>query len=160
MTTDIRRRQLLGGALATAAVSVSCCPLFAQSRKQVKFLFDVLPQSEACAVLSRGQEGLLRRTGARCHDRIQQGIGRCHPERRQRCCAIRLRRCQCRRPQPHPRSACHYGGDGSLQDADVDHHAGAERYQQACRSYGQEDRIDEWRRRPHGDAGLRQDERF
>ncbi len=41
MTTGMPRRQLLQGALAMAAAGVSM-PAFAQSRKPVKFLFDVL----------------------------------------------------------------------------------------------------------------------
>ena len=63
MTTDIRRRQLLGGALATAAVSVSCCPLFAQSRKQVKFLFDVLPNPKHALFYPAAKKGFFAEQG-------------------------------------------------------------------------------------------------
>src|SRR5260370_16522664 len=63
MTTDIRRRQLLGGALATAAVAASSRPVCAQSRKQVKFLFDVLPNPKHALFYPAAKKGFFAEQG-------------------------------------------------------------------------------------------------
>jgi NitT/TauT family transport system substrate-binding protein len=63
MTTDIGRRRLLGGALATAAVAATPRPVFAQSRKQVKFLFDVLPNPKHALFYPAAKKGFFADQG-------------------------------------------------------------------------------------------------
>jgi NitT/TauT family transport system substrate-binding protein len=63
MATDIRRRQLLGGALATAVVATTSHPVFAQSRKQVKFLFDVLPNPKHALFYPAAKKGFFADQG-------------------------------------------------------------------------------------------------
>ena len=63
MTIDIARRRLVGGAMAMA-LSASSHGASAQSRKAVKFLFDVLPNPKH-ALFYPVAPGLLRLSKAR-----------------------------------------------------------------------------------------------
>src|SRR5258708_39077119 len=63
MKIDIRRRQLMGGAIAAAALSTSSRGLFAQSRKQVKFLFDVLPNPKHALFYPAVKQGFFGEQG-------------------------------------------------------------------------------------------------
>jgi NitT/TauT family transport system substrate-binding protein len=62
MTIDIPRRRLLQGALAVAAAGVSA-PVFAQSRKPVKFLFDVLANPKHALFYPAVKKGFFAEQG-------------------------------------------------------------------------------------------------
>ncbi|MEH2470543.1 NitT/TauT family transport system substrate-binding protein [Nitrobacteraceae bacterium AZCC 2161] len=62
MTTDIQRRRLLRGALA-AAVAGFARPVFAQARKPVKFLFDVLPNPKHGLFYPAAKKGFFAAEG-------------------------------------------------------------------------------------------------
>jgi NitT/TauT family transport system substrate-binding protein len=63
MTINIGRRQLLGGALATAGIAVSSRRGFAQARKPVKFLFDVLPNPKHALFYPAAKKGFFAAQG-------------------------------------------------------------------------------------------------
>jgi NitT/TauT family transport system substrate-binding protein len=63
MTTDIQRRRLLRGALAAAAVAWFARPVFAQARKPVKFLFDVLPNPKHGLFYPAAKKGFFAAEG-------------------------------------------------------------------------------------------------
>jgi NitT/TauT family transport system substrate-binding protein len=63
MTTDIQRRRLLRGALAAAAVAGFARPVFAQARKPVKFLFDVLPNPKHGLFYPAAKKGFFAAEG-------------------------------------------------------------------------------------------------
>lgn len=63
MTNDIRRRQLLGGALASAVAAPFSRSALAQSKKQVKFLFDVLPNPKHALFYPAAKQGFFAGQG-------------------------------------------------------------------------------------------------
>jgi NitT/TauT family transport system substrate-binding protein len=63
MTTDIRRRQLLQATVATAAFASFSRPVFAQARKPVKFLFDVLPNPKHALFYTATKKGFFAEQG-------------------------------------------------------------------------------------------------
>jgi len=63
MKIDIQRRQLIGGAIAAAALSASGRTAFAQSRKPVKFLFDVLPNPKHALFYPAVKQGFFSEQG-------------------------------------------------------------------------------------------------
>lgn len=63
MMIDIRRRQLLKGTLAAAAFAGMSAPVFAQSRKPVKFLFDVLANPKHALFYPAAKKGFFSEQG-------------------------------------------------------------------------------------------------
>jgi NitT/TauT family transport system substrate-binding protein len=63
MKVDIQRRQLIGGAVAAAALSATGGRAFAQARKSVKFLFDVLPNPKHALFYPAAKQGFFAEQG-------------------------------------------------------------------------------------------------
>jgi NitT/TauT family transport system substrate-binding protein len=63
MKTDIQRRQLIGGAVAAAALSATGGRAFAQARRPVKFLFDVLPNPKHALFYPAVKQGFFAAQG-------------------------------------------------------------------------------------------------
>jgi NitT/TauT family transport system substrate-binding protein len=63
MTIDIQRRRLMAGAMATAAASAISRGAFAQARKQVKFLLDVLPNPKHALFYPAAKQGFFAEQG-------------------------------------------------------------------------------------------------
>jgi NitT/TauT family transport system substrate-binding protein len=63
MKIDIQRRQLIGGAVAAAALSSTGGRAFAHARKSVKFLFDVLPNPKHALFYPAVKQGFFAEQG-------------------------------------------------------------------------------------------------
>lgn len=63
MKTDIQRRQLIGGAVVAAALSAAGGRAFAQARRPVKFLFDVLPNPKHALFYPAVKQGFFAEQG-------------------------------------------------------------------------------------------------